>query len=317
MSLLTLLNHIQTGSLETFSDALALYLETPNANLNQGPYVKLPKGQGNYLSPLMLAAKMGQIEMVRLLLEKGVDLNYQTLSQSGKIACTALIAGVQSGSFEMVSFLLKKGAQVDCEGIYYSTALIEAVKLSRLDIVTLLLEYGANINAYAYLMSPFSQSITLWNTPPTEKQIALTKYLIEKGTHCTKLDFIKIFYTRENDTYLPSYSSNDYYQKRLSLYQLFEKQARLLPLFNVNNERTILIEIITHNNKIRTLAKIYGNELACHTLLPSIATLIGSYLFTNKGCYRALTYEFDRIRTKPSLSTHSKNKTTPSPCSIL
>ena len=58
------------------------------------------------LTPLIIAAKNGNAEIVRLLLEKGADVNVKT--DSGK---TALIHAKNEGHTDIVEMLEKAGAK--------------------------------------------------------------------------------------------------------------------------------------------------------------------------------------------------------------
>ena len=91
---------------------------------------------------LIEASKDGNIEKVRMLLEKGYYVNY-----SDDNLKTSLIYASENGHTDTVSLLLEKGAYVNDSNIYYLTALMEASSGGHTDIVSILLERGAKVDA--------------------------------------------------------------------------------------------------------------------------------------------------------------------------
>lgn len=97
---------------------------------------------GNKRTPLMVAAKAGNADMVRLLLEKGAD--------PGKVpteGSTALILASNGGYTPVVELLINKGADVNAGNQFGATPLINAVTKGHLEIVKLLLENKADTAA--------------------------------------------------------------------------------------------------------------------------------------------------------------------------
>ncbi|PCG88332.1 Hypothetical protein PENO1_110850 [Penicillium occitanis (nom. inval.)] len=95
-----------------------------------------------YGSALQAAAEGGHIEIVQLLLEKGADINAQ-----GGYHGNALQGAATGGHIEIVQLLLKKGADINAQGGKYGNALQAAAQGGDLETVQLLLEKGADINA--------------------------------------------------------------------------------------------------------------------------------------------------------------------------
>ncbi|OGO96416.1 MAG: hypothetical protein A3F41_03160 [Coxiella sp. RIFCSPHIGHO2_12_FULL_44_14] len=95
-----------------------------------------------YGSFLKMAAKLGNIEIVKLLLERGVDIN----AQNGQLGYTALMIDVRGGHIEMVRLLLDRGADIDRQTIRGMTALMLAAQHGRTEIAQLLLDRGADID---------------------------------------------------------------------------------------------------------------------------------------------------------------------------
>ncbi|OOQ87346.1 hypothetical protein PEBR_17108 [Penicillium brasilianum] len=87
------------------------------------------------------AAKEGHKVVVQLLLKKGADVNKSDYSG------TALIGAVRGGHEAIVKLLLKNGADVNAKGTGGRTALIQAADGGHKAIVQLLLEKGADVNS--------------------------------------------------------------------------------------------------------------------------------------------------------------------------
>lgn len=88
----------------------------------------------------MWTCEKGHLEIVRLLIDKGADLN--TVHPGG---CTALMLACQGGYLEVASLVIEKGAKIDAvtknEGM---TALMFASHMGHTPLVRLLLAKDAN-----------------------------------------------------------------------------------------------------------------------------------------------------------------------------
>lgn len=91
-------------------------------------------------TPLMFAARHGDIESARLLLAAGADVNALAGNQA-----SALVLAVHSGHSPLATFLLDHGADPDAAGAGY-TALHAAVLRGELEAVQALLAHGADPN---------------------------------------------------------------------------------------------------------------------------------------------------------------------------
>jgi ankyrin repeat protein len=108
------------------------------------------------VTPLMVAAEMRNIDAVKVLLEKGADVNAVSISDSprlrvrnGKVktgAFTPLIMAATYGRPELVKLLLDAGADVNAVDVRGMTPLILAMTSDRSDpaVVKMLLKYGAD-----------------------------------------------------------------------------------------------------------------------------------------------------------------------------
>ena len=93
---------------------------------------------------LVELASNGKVEDMRLLLDKGADVN----AQGGRYG-NALQAAVWEGNIEVVMLLLDKGADVNAQGGEYGNALQAAVSKRNIEVVGLLLDKGADVNVNA------------------------------------------------------------------------------------------------------------------------------------------------------------------------
>ena len=89
---------------------------------------------------LVVAGFNGQLDVIRVLLEAGADVN-----QSGENGWTALMRASYRGHIEVMQFLIDNGADVNAGGHVY--ALSWAAENGWLEAVDLLLESGADVNA--------------------------------------------------------------------------------------------------------------------------------------------------------------------------
>jgi ankyrin repeat protein len=96
--------------------------------------------------PLLLASSSPEI--TRLLLEHGSDVHAE-----GSLAETAL---VKSKSIDVSQVLLEYGAKIEASNYDGETALIRAISANRIDQARFLLERGANVNAKAKRSMPLT-----------------------------------------------------------------------------------------------------------------------------------------------------------------
>lgn len=100
------------------------------------------------ITALGLAARVGYLEIVRLLLERGADVD--ACHTNGGTGTSALISATEEGHLDIVELLLKYGASVDAGhemDDHGCTALMSAAIRGHLDILRVLLDHVANVNA--------------------------------------------------------------------------------------------------------------------------------------------------------------------------
>jgi ankyrin repeat protein len=104
------------------------------------------------VTALMRAAGGGHLELVKLLLKKGANVNAEAnfcLDETGKVSrgWNVLIYAVQSGNVAVSSLLIKRGAKVNAMTDRGWTALMQASIRGNLPLVKLLVQHGAEVNA--------------------------------------------------------------------------------------------------------------------------------------------------------------------------
>lgn len=93
------------------------------------------------LTPLMIAAGLGQSQMVELLLTAGAEVQ----SIESRMGATALHKAAQSGNADVIALLLQHGAFIDQQSpILGHTALMDSVLHKHEEAVRALLVHGAN-----------------------------------------------------------------------------------------------------------------------------------------------------------------------------
>ncbi len=145
--------------------------------------------------PLVIAARNGNPDIIKMLLEKGAKVdgadNYpftpleyaalnnkteavQLLLKAGahvRRNCSLLSASATNGNTDIIKMALEKGAEVDCEDTYGFTPLESAAISDKTDAVRLLLKAGAHVRRNCSLLSA---SATNGNTD-------IIKMALEKG----------------------------------------------------------------------------------------------------------------------------------------
>ncbi|MEO1012707.1 MAG: ankyrin repeat domain-containing protein [Bacteroidota bacterium] len=90
-------------------------------------------------SPLMAASANGHLDFVKYLIENGAEVN-KAINGDG----TALLVASKNGHLDIVAYLVSQKAQIDQSVPGDGTPLINAVRNGHLEIVKLLLENGAD-----------------------------------------------------------------------------------------------------------------------------------------------------------------------------
>lgn len=133
----------------------AILEEEPQSNPN------VEKKDG--LTPLMVAAVRGNLEIVQALLRAGANANANQADGG-----TSLMIASRMGFDEIVKVLLAADADVNAQKRDGVTALIRAAQMGHSDVVETLLAAGADINANNRGVTPLMYSITLHHSRVSE-----------------------------------------------------------------------------------------------------------------------------------------------------
>jgi Ankyrin repeats (3 copies)/Ankyrin repeats (many copies) len=119
---------------------------------------------------LHLASEHGEVEVVQLLLQHNVKINAE-----GMAKWTPLHNASRFGHISATRLLLKYGADVNARGRYDNTALILASMSGHLEVVRLLLGHKADV----HIQGELSHTACYWATQRGHHEI--TKLLLEHG----------------------------------------------------------------------------------------------------------------------------------------
>ena len=97
---------------------------------------------GHYTTPLKMASEKGHLELVKILLKHGADINLTT----GDYGYTALMFASKYDHRKIVKILLENGADVNIQNRNGFTALIFASEHTNVQVVKMLLDYKADVN---------------------------------------------------------------------------------------------------------------------------------------------------------------------------
>jgi ankyrin repeat protein len=119
---------------------------------------------------LIRAADNGQLEIVKFLVERGVNVDATTVDE-----VTPLMYASQNGYTEIIEFLISKGADVNATPYNDVTPLIGAVRTGHYESVKMLLEAGAKVDAKDELALTSLMHASAYDYPE------IADLLIEKG----------------------------------------------------------------------------------------------------------------------------------------
>ncbi|MCX8065158.1 MAG: ankyrin repeat domain-containing protein [Candidatus Hydrogenedentes bacterium] len=131
--------------------------------------------------PITIAIRNRNKEMIRLLVDLGVDINYIGSAQKDE---TALEYAIRNTDLEIVNLLVELGADVNNVNVVRDskTPLHLAVEMGKRDIVEYLIDRGANINARDINgMSPIHYAVKI-------SDIKIVESLLNKGADIEILD---------------------------------------------------------------------------------------------------------------------------------
>ncbi|XP_061182490.1 ankyrin-1-like [Saccostrea echinata] len=123
--------------------------------------------------PLHVASTQGHTKIVQLLLNKGCNIDKSSAAKFSPLHCAS-----QNGKSDVVSLLLQRGASLDPQNSYGQTPLMLAVSEGHEEVVSLLVDAGSDLNMRdKSTLSVFHHAVN--KSSPKCLQILLTK--VEKG----------------------------------------------------------------------------------------------------------------------------------------
>jgi hypothetical protein len=138
--------------------------------------LEIDKVVGERDTPLILACYGGYAEIVRLLIEKGADVD----KAEELLGNTPLVVACLTNNLDIARLLLEKGADINKVDLYGRTPLRDACSGRRLGVAAFLLEKGADINqADAYDRTPLFAACD-------GGYVEIVRLLIEKGADLNK-----------------------------------------------------------------------------------------------------------------------------------
>ncbi|MFP4385192.1 MAG: ankyrin repeat domain-containing protein [Spirochaetia bacterium] len=135
--------------------------------------------------PLFLAVQYGNLEKVKELVRKGLDMNMYNHQ-----GVTPLMYAVDNGEIEIVRWLLEQGAKVDKRGNWDPAApnpLIIAAKENKTEIMELLFDYGADPNPKTLNKHSILYKALFFSSYDAARM------LIREGTEVERREINKIF----------------------------------------------------------------------------------------------------------------------------
>lgn len=121
---------------------------------------------------LFYTAAFGSIETMKLLENKGIDVN-----SGDKFKNSTLIVASEYGNFEMVKYLFGKGVNIEARNMDKESALFNAVKNEQYGIAKYLINQGADIKPFAV----FAGTIDVLSEASTNGNIDMLKLIIANG----------------------------------------------------------------------------------------------------------------------------------------
>ena len=133
-------------------------------------------------SPLHMAVREGEIEIVKYLVSQGADVNVKDVFNE-----TPLYEAVSLGKIEIVKYLVFRGSSINTKNIRKESPLHIAVKENRLDIAKFLVSRGAEVN------TKDNNGESLLHEAVYQGDLELVSYLISQGAEVNVHDKYDVY----------------------------------------------------------------------------------------------------------------------------
>jgi len=130
------------------------------------------------MTALMYASKKTKIEIARILIDGGADVNV-----ADNDGTTALMYASMNGRIDTVRLLVDRGANINAVGRYDMTALLYASEQGKVEIVHFLVDQGAEVNA---VESEIGMTALLYASEKVK--IDTARFLVEHGADVNAAD---------------------------------------------------------------------------------------------------------------------------------
>lgn len=167
---------------KSFIDSLAQNnIKAVTLFLEAGMSANLSAADG---TPLTIAASRAHLELVKLLVEKGADVNQPDKDKLAPLMAAVVGDAKEADKVKVTKYLIEKGAnlkvQYTAKGVVF-TPLIYAVNAEELEMVKMLLDKKVDIN------EPEAKTgITPLIFAVTHKNVPITKELLARGADVNK-----------------------------------------------------------------------------------------------------------------------------------
>jgi hypothetical protein len=180
--------YIFAGLHAPMAPLLSLELSGVGASADHLAYKEAAHGtsQGFWGHPLHMAVARDNLEVAKILLEHGFDVNARAGPYDTALLTAINAMTTKEHNIRMISLLLEYGADVNAETSmpFGPTALLAAVKSMALNVVILLVVYGADVNAKA---GGFGAALHYARTSRHGRVTvdpSIVEYLIKQGADC-------------------------------------------------------------------------------------------------------------------------------------
>jgi len=168
---------IQPGAAPLYYAAFGGFHEiVEHLALKHPQYVNTVGGETG--TALHSASDQGHVEVVRLLLKCGVDVDSRGRWNKSPLLCASL-----EGRLDVVQCLLDHGADANFQDVYHITPLIHAVARGHLEIVRVLLEHNADVNSQSNIDGSTPMHVAFIDSAPGGDGPQIVRLLLGHGAN--------------------------------------------------------------------------------------------------------------------------------------